>query len=366
MTLWQVSGHLKDESHMLPHSNSRTLPRMGVAFGAALTLLAATGDPARAAGSTLVGEGLHIASGALVDPNGRTWVADHNGGFCRMTPAGDDGPGRIEHPQVPGGDGPRTCLGGLLPDAAPGPDAAGQPVFIDPSPLLGDEMALIPDGAAPSSEVVRAKWNRHTGLFEFYDTITMDADRGRPTSLAVGADDAVYVGFQREGTIQRITDAAADFPVVEVVGATSDGRGAQSIAAGRDAGGRPVVYVSETAGLAVLEPGTRTARTSPASVKPGVASRVCRSRPVLPSSSSGPAVTCAPGRPTWNRRPVPMGSAGSSRAGSSTTYRWPSGRCATPPTMEKPVAWSGTTRFVRASTSRRLSVPGPAAPAVPM
>src|SRR5918997_4376116 len=76
VTLWQVSGHLKDESHMLPHSNSRTLPRLGVAFGAALTLLAATGDPARAAGSTLVGEGLHIASGALVDPHGRTWVAD--------------------------------------------------------------------------------------------------------------------------------------------------------------------------------------------------------------------------------------------------------------------------------------------------
>ena len=75
------------------------------------------------------------------------------------------GSGHIEHPQLPGDAGARTCLGGLLPDAGTGPDAAGQPVLVDPTPDWpgsGDEVALIPDGASPSSEVVRAQWNPHT------------------------------------------------------------------------------------------------------------------------------------------------------------------------------------------------------------
>ena len=103
-------------------------------------------------GSTLYTGGLHISTGALVDPNGRTWVADHNGGFCRVTEPGEDGAGVIDHPQLPGDPGPRTCLGGLLPEAGTGPDAAGQPAFVDPTPNKpgsGDEMALIPDGACP-------------------------------------------------------------------------------------------------------------------------------------------------------------------------------------------------------------------------
>ena len=212
--------------------------------------------PARV-GASLTGEGLHISAGALVDPDGRTWVADHNGGFCRMTEATDAGPGHIDHPQHPGDAGPRTCLGGLLPDAGTGPDAAGQPVLVDPTPDWvgnGDEMALIPDGASPSSEVVRARWNPHTGLFEFVDTISMLGARGRPTSLSVGPDDAVYVGFQRETTIQRIVEPAAASPSVETVGTTSDGRAVQLVAAGRDAAGDTAVYVAETTGIRVLHP----------------------------------------------------------------------------------------------------------------
>ena len=241
-------------------STDRALPRIGTTLGTAFAVLALTGAPAHAAGTvgaSLTGEGLHISAGALVDPNGRTWVADHNGGFCRMTEATDAGPGHIDHPQHPGDAGPRTCLGGLLPDAGTGPDAAGQPVLVDPTPDWvgnGDEMALIPDGASPSSEVVRARWNPHTGLFEFVDTISMLGARGRPTSLSLGPDDAVYVGFQRETTIQRIVEPAAASAHVEIVGTTSDGRAVQLVAAGRDAAGNTAVYVAETTGIRVLHP----------------------------------------------------------------------------------------------------------------
>ena len=241
-------------------STDRALPRIGTTLGTAFALLALTGAPAYAAGTvgaSLTGEGLHISAGALVDPDGRTWVADHNGGFCRMTEATDAGPGHIDHPQHPGDAGPRTCLGGLLPDAGPGPDAAGQPVLVDPTPDWvgnGDEMALIPDGASPSSEVVRARWNPHTGLFEFVDTISMLGARGRPTSLSVGPDDAVYVGFQRETTIQRIVEPAAASPRVEIVGTTSDGRAVQLVGRRPRRRRHTAVYVAETTGIRVLHP----------------------------------------------------------------------------------------------------------------
>lgn len=241
----------------------RALPKTCAALGAALLAMGAGAGQAQAAGSTLVGNGLHISTGALVDPNGRTWVADHNAGFCRVAKSTDDGPGVIEHPQRPDEGGPQTCLGGLLPDAQPGPDAAGAPTFLDPSPEFagsGDELAFIPDGASPSSEVVRARWNPHTGLFEYQDTVTMQGARGRPVSASLGPDESVYVSFQRETTIQRITDAASDTPAAEVIGRTSDARGAAAVAAGRDAEGRLAVYVAESvAGLRVLRPalGTR-------------------------------------------------------------------------------------------------------------
>jgi hypothetical protein len=262
---------------MLLPRTSRALPRIGTAFGTALALLALSGEPALAAGSTLTGDGLHISTGALVDPVGRTWVADHNAGFCRMTEPTETTAGHVEHPQHPGDPGERTCLGGLLPDAGLGPDAAGQPVFVDPTPDWvgnGDEVALIPDGASPSSEVVRAQWNPNTKKFEFRDTITMIADRGRPTVLSLGPDDAVYVGFQRETRIQRIVDPAADVPQVEIVGNTSDGRAPQIVAAGRDQAGETAIYVAETGGLRMLHPDAGTVPTTeaaPFAVDPALA-----------------------------------------------------------------------------------------------
>ncbi|MEA2249039.1 MAG: hypothetical protein QOH46_3568 [Solirubrobacteraceae bacterium] len=205
-------------------------------LGVAFALAAA--PSARAAGPALFANGLHIASGAIEDPAGRMWVTDHNSGFCRLTnPA--SGPATIDHPQTPGDPSTRTCLGGLLPHAGPGPDAAMAPVFIDPSPSSpgsGDEFALIPDVAAPSADVVRADWNARTHKFEFRDVITMDADpleseRPRPAALSLAADGSVYAVFQRSGSVQRIVNPEAAKPTVQLVARTSDGLGAGAVAA---------------------------------------------------------------------------------------------------------------------------------------
>jgi hypothetical protein len=194
---------------------------------------------AQAAGPKPFANGLHIASGAIEDPDGRMWVTDHNAGFCRVT-APADGPGTIEHPQTPGDTtSQRTCLGGLLPNAGHGPDAAMAPAFIDPSPYApdsGDEFVLVPDVAAPSADVVRADWNVETRKFEFRDVITMDADpleaeRPRPAALSLAPDGSVYVVFQRSGSVQRIVDPEASDPTVQLVAYTSDGFGATAVAA---------------------------------------------------------------------------------------------------------------------------------------
>ena len=246
--------------HLLFRALTPRAIAMGVAMaGFALMLAMALAQTARAAGPSLTGGGLHISTGALVDPVGRTWVSDHNGGFCRMTEATDDQPGTIDHPAEAGGSGPHTCLGGLMPEAAVGPDAAGAPVFIDPTPQMedsGDEVALVPDGASPSDSVWRLHWNSDSRKFEGAEEIHMTADaaedRPRPVAATLGSDGNVYVVFQRSGTVQRIEDPAGDSPSVSLVASTSDGRGASAVAAVPGPLGPlspPTIIVAEATGL---------------------------------------------------------------------------------------------------------------------
>jgi hypothetical protein len=250
----------------------QTVTHVWLVVSLLFTFALAFASSAHAAGPSPYANGLHISTGALADPLGRTWVADHNAGFCRVT-VPVDGPAAIEHPQTPDEGGSRTCLGGLLPEAGVGPDAAGQPAFVDPSPEFansGDEFALIPDGASPSADVVRADWNPDTGLFEFRDTITMNADpnereRPRPVAVSLAPDGNAYVSFQRSGTIQRIADPDSAEPTVELVAATSDGRGAAALAATYGTAGPhgpPTIVVAETTGLRELV-GTPTDPAAP-------------------------------------------------------------------------------------------------------
>ncbi len=77
--------------HVLPSAVALRPVAKGMALaGLAFTLALSLAPTARAAGPSLIGDGLHISTGALVDPVGRTWISDHNGGFCRMTEPSDD------------------------------------------------------------------------------------------------------------------------------------------------------------------------------------------------------------------------------------------------------------------------------------
>jgi hypothetical protein len=263
---------------------TRSRPRL-LLSGAALSLLlalGAAGSASAAPGPSQFANGLHVPAGGIVDPDNRVWVSDHNGGFCRLTPADDRGPGTLDHPSSPGAPASvaRTCLGGLLPDAALGPDAAGQPAFSDPTPEFagnGDEIVLIPDGAAPSMDVWRAHWNPDTRLFEAdpeTDVIQMNADvaqdRPRPTAISIAPDGNAYVVFQRSSSIQRIVEPTAASPKVELVGFTSDGVGTAAIAAGYSSFGPlapPTVYIGEGSGIRQIS-GARGTTTTTTSASP--------------------------------------------------------------------------------------------------
>lgn len=235
--------------------------------GAAVSLLLALGGAASASaasGPSLYAGGLHIPAGGIVAPDSSVWVSDHNGGFCRVSAPSDRGPGTLDHPSTPGEPAgvARTCLGGLLPDAAPGPDGAGQAAFYDPTPEFagsGDEIVLIPDGASPSMDVWRAHWNPNTETFEAdpdSDVIAMDADPGedrpRPTAVSVAPDGDAYVVFQRSNSIQRIVEPDSATPRAELVGFTSDGVGSTAVAAAYGPFGPmgpPTIYVGEGVGI---------------------------------------------------------------------------------------------------------------------
>ncbi len=252
---------------------ARALGAVSGLLAAALVVALGIASSAFAAGASVYANGVHISTGALVDPDGRVWVSDHNAGFCRVTDATSSAPGYIEHAQFPGdtAHGGPTCLGGLLPGAGTGPDAASGAVLYT-NPTTGEHFAFIGDGAAPSAEVVRAKWNTDTRTFDFDGTVEMNADparpaRSRPNSVSLGPDGLIYVGFQQSGTIQRFNPALAK-PTAERVGRTSDGRGTVAVAAGLDEAGAVTVYVVEAAGLRELHP-SASAPTTVASFSVG-------------------------------------------------------------------------------------------------
>src|SRR3712207_4465542 len=109
--------------------------------------------------------------------------------MCRTTDESALRMGAIEHIEVAGDEGPRTCLGGAKPEADAGPDAAGQGDDLDPDGIAGngDELAFIPDGMTKSNEVVRAQWDEADGQYRFKDLLSLGGDgKPRPTVAATG------------------------------------------------------------------------------------------------------------------------------------------------------------------------------------
>ena len=216
---------------------------------------------ADAAGPSLFAEGLHISTGAIVDPNNHVWVADHNAGFCRIKPPGRQ---RARHRSTIRRIRARaTSTTPVSAACCPRPAPARMPRVSRPSSTRRPSSRTAATSSSssrtapsPSADVVRADWNPDTGLFEFRDIITMDADTGevrpRPVAVSASPDGNAYVVFQRSGTVQRIVDPESPNPTVDLVATTSDGRGAGAVAAMYGPGGPlspPRIIVAETTGL---------------------------------------------------------------------------------------------------------------------
>ena len=208
------------------------------------------GAPAATSAETrrIISQGLTAPGGLLVDPASRIWVSDGLQGFCRLSEASGASPGRIE---------PTTCLGGTTTIRQRGPARPGAAALADPTPASpgsGDEVALIPDAAAGSAAVTRARWNPSSGTFIYLGTLTLFGGDLRPTAVTVGPDLNAYVVFERARSIVRIVDPTATQPTVRTVGFVAAG-GARAVAAGgADSSGRVLLYIADGSSLTQYRP----------------------------------------------------------------------------------------------------------------
>jgi len=231
----------------------RLVPGLFLVVAVVLGLVSpASADQAKSVFTTNVSQ----VTGALVDPNGRTWVADRVAGFCRVSePASTTSPGTVET---------STCLGGTGPGA--GPAKPGAPAFVDPTPGSvgsGDEMALLPDSAQGSADLVRARWNSGSKLFLYHSVLQLHDGDLRPRAVSVGSDRDAYVIFERARSILRIEDPTVSQPIVNVVAyATANGPLAIAASEVRSGASRITVYVAESSGLRSFVPPSSTNRSS--------------------------------------------------------------------------------------------------------
>jgi hypothetical protein len=283
-------SNVQREKRMTTAANLR---RALGAAGAALAVLPILLVGSASAATTEYAGGLTTPAGAILAPDGRWWVSDHDAGFCRVTGpvAGAQGP-------TPGTIEPGTCLGGALadPPPRPGPEAAETPAFHDPTPGApnsGDELVYVPDGATGSDRLDRLRWDPATGQFSLQDTIVLMPGPGgdtdlRPTVASLGPDGDLYVAAGgRPAAIQRVADPEGPAPTAQVVGHVDR---ILAMAAGADAAGKVAVYVGEPEGITKLYPSASgTAASQPTAFALGNAD------PATPFEAGGMAYDVAAG-----------------------------------------------------------------------
>ena len=195
--------------------------------------------------------GLTTPAGSVQDPAGRIWISDATAGFCRVLETSGSTVGRIEHPLTATDPAAKTCLGGTLPYRGKGPALAASPALLDPTPTSpgsGDEVVFIPDAAAGSAELIRAKWNPATGKFEYLDQLTvLDGDL-RPNAASAGPDNNIYLSFARARSIVKITRPTANQPSIEQIASVNSAPLGLS-ATTFNSQGRVTVFVAEASGL---------------------------------------------------------------------------------------------------------------------
>ena len=221
---------------------------LALLLGVALALAGPAGDALADQPRRSIATGITASGGLLVDPAGRVWVSDSVRGFCRLVEANASSPGGIDAP---------TCLGGTSGATEKGPQKPGAPALLDPSPQSvgsGDELALIPDAATGSSNVIRARWEPLTGRFRYASTLTVIGGDLRPVGVTVGPDRSAYVVFERARSVIRIVDPLSPQPSIQTV-AFLGGTGARAIAAGATgSNGRVTIYVAEATALTSFQP----------------------------------------------------------------------------------------------------------------
>lgn len=158
---------------------------------------------------TVYANGITAPAGTVEVANS-LWVADHLQGFCRL--------------DVPVGGGTAvinaaTCVTTAI--------SAGQPSF-------DGNYLYLPDNSSKSRGVWRLRYSASTGRFITSTTspnrpiLVATNGNARPTATTLAGGN-LYIGSLKNGNILRVTNPAGT-PVTTVVGRTSDGRGAASLA----------------------------------------------------------------------------------------------------------------------------------------
>lgn len=139
---------------------------------------------------------------------GHLWVSDHLLGLCRLD-LQLGGTYAINQ---------NTCNA-----AATSP---GQPAYDATKNLI-----YVPDNSANSQGVWRLIYDPVTQTLGNAVLLAPTAGLGgiRPTTVALGPDGNLYVGFIKTGDIKRITNPSGTSQTVETFGKTSDGRGVSGI-----------------------------------------------------------------------------------------------------------------------------------------
>ena len=157
--------------------------------------------------------------------------------------------------------------------------------------------------------------------------------------------------------IVQIRNAASDTPTARIVGYTSDGRGAESIAVGGTAAS-PMVYVAEATGLTRVRPSDTAPEARPRGASAPTADLSRHRDPVAPTAPSptpgwrttAPATTCtwarqaaAPRRPTSARPRPPLLGDGhrGARRRARRSRRWAAPSAASAPSAAWPSAPTG-------------------------
>lgn len=202
--------------------------------GSAIAMVVAATPATAAVTGSIVATGLN-SPGGTVQIGAHLWVADHVNGFCRLDPSAATGKLAINA---------ATCNTAAL--------SPGQPAF---DPLTNS--VYLPDNSVKGTGVYRLTFSPTT------ETVRTSALLGsnvipagsKPTATALSTDgSALYVGSIRSGNIVKIANPATS-SVGQVVGRTSDGRGAGGVSIANHSDSTPgsSLYIAEGGGVSEMD-----------------------------------------------------------------------------------------------------------------